>query len=224
MEEQTIVELEVGGTLTFVALGLVLAIVLNTHKPPLPFAVILQIPFTSQAPNGNWDRNEDCEETSIAMSTAFLNGQTGNLMAAADAQRAINQLKEWENINIGYNADTGADATKRMAQGAFGLKVQMIVDYSELDLKEALAADHPVLLSINAKILNNPKYRNSGPQYHMFVVRGYHNGKFIVNDPGTESGNGNEYTFEVLKKAAADWNQSTRSMDPNSKIALVLSK
>jgi len=158
------------------------------------------------------------------MATAFLNGQTGNLMPASDAQKAINQLKAWENINQGYNMNTGADATKKLAEGAFGLSVKAMVDYSETDLKQALASDHPILLPINAKLLNNPKYLNGGPLYHMIVVRGYHNGKFIVNDPGTESGNGNEYSFDVLKNAAADWNQTSQSMDPTAKIALVLSK
>ena len=58
----------------------------------------------------------------------------------------------------------------------------------------------------------------------MILLRGYHNGRFIVNDPGTESGEANEYTFINLKNAAADWDQSTHSMDATAKIALVLSR
>jgi len=224
MEEERIVEIETGGILVPVLLGLILAISLVVVKPAMPLAVILQIPFTSQAPNGNWDRNEDCEETSITMARAFLDGQVRADMTVTDAQRAINQLKSWENINIGYNKNTGAEATTKMAEGAFGLRVTQIIDYTENDLKNALAEGHPILLPINAKLLNNPKYLNGGPLYHMVVLRGYHKGKFIVNDPGTVTGKANEYTFEVLKNAAADWNQATKSLVPNSKIALVLSK
>lgn len=224
MNQKTILETEIGVLVGAILLAVIFVIFSRFHKPALPFAVILQVPFTSQAPNGNWDRNEDCEETSIVMAMAFLNGQTGDKMQRVDAQKAINQLKAWENINNGYNADTGADTTTKMAEGAFGLRVTAITDYSENDLKKALAQNHPVLLPINAKLLNNPKYLNGGPQYHMILVRGYHNGKFIVNDPGTESGDGNEYTFDILKNASADWNQTTQAMDPTAKIALILSK
>ena len=224
MNQKTILETEIGVLVGAVLLFIIFAAASHFHKPKLPFAVILQVPFTSQAPTGNWDRNEDCEETSIVMATAFLNGQTGDRMPAGDAQKAIIQLKAWENINQGYNDDTGADATTKMAEGAFGLHVTQIHGYSETDLKMALAANHPVLLPINAKLLHNPKYLNGGPQYHMILVRGYQHGRFIVNDPGTESGDGNEYSFETLKNAAADWDNNLQSMDLSRKVALVLSK
>lgn len=224
MEEQSILEIEIGGIIGIVLLASTFAVLSYFTKPSLPFAVILQVPFTSQAPNGNWNRNEDCEETSITMAMAFLNEQTGDKIPAGDAQNAINQLKAWENTNNGYNADTGASATMKMAEGAFGLQVTELFDYSEVDLKKALSENHPILLPINAKLLNNPKYLNGGPLYHMILLRGYHNGKFIVNDPGTESGDGNEYTFSTLKNAAADWDIATQTMDMTQKIALVLSK
>ena len=193
-------------------------------KPSSQASVILQVPFTSQAPNGNWDRNEDCEETSIAMAAAFINGQSEDRMPAVDAQNAINQLKNWENINTGYNANTGAEATTKLAQGAFKIKVKQISDFTEQDLKNALSTHDVILLPLNAKMLSPGKYGDVGPLYHMIVLRGYKGDTFIVNDPGTDSGDGNVYTFETLKKAAADWNQNTKSIDPNRKIALVLSK
>jgi hypothetical protein len=81
-----------------------------------------------------------------------------------------------------------------------------------------------VLLPINARKLGNPKYQDTGPLYHMIVVRGYSEKAFIVNDPGTNEGNGNTYTFEVLKTAASDWNEAAKKMESDRKIALVLSK
>jgi hypothetical protein len=182
------------------------------------------VPFTAQAPTNLWDRNEDCEEASITMATAFLNGQTQDKISASDALKAINQLKNWEEVNIGYNANTGADATTAMATGAFGLKVKQIKDYTEQDLKAALNQNHVILLPINAKHLGNPAYHTNGPLYHMIVVRGYREDVFIINDPGTNGGDGNEYTFDTLKNAAADWDQTQKAMDPTRKIALILSK
>ncbi len=198
-------------------------ILLVVWQNQIPKSVVLQVPFTTQAPTNKWDRNEDCEETSISMANAFLNGQRQDRMSAADALDAINNLKQWENANIGYNLNTGAEATTAMAEGAFKLKVQAIKDFSKKDLMLALKRGHPILLPINARLLGNT-YTDNGPTYHMIVVRGYNEKEFIINDPGTNSGNGNTYTFETLKAAAADWNQAKNAMDPNSKIALILSK
>jgi len=195
----------------------------NSTSSPPP-TLVLQVPFSAQAPTDKWDRNEDCEETSITMANAFLTGTTENELPASEALKSINNLKIWEQANLGYNADTGAMATTRMAEGAFALKVNQVQNFTELDIKKALAANHPVLLPLNAKVLNNPKYRNSGPQYHMIVIRGYNDKGFIVNDPGTNEGNGNVYPFEILKNAAADWNQSAKTIEADRKIILVLSR
>ena len=206
------------------------AIGLSVYKSPLiqkrdiPHTLILQVPFSPQAPTDNWNRNEDCEETSIMMANTFLTGNKGNVVPARDAQEAINNLKKWEQANLGYNIDTEADATTRMAEGAFGLNVKQIVNFREDDLKRELLEGHPILLPINAKFLGSQHYSNGGPTYHMIVLRGFKGSTFIVNDPGTNNGNGNEYSFDVLKKAASDWNHANNAMDPNRKMALVLSK
>lgn len=189
---------------------------------PVTFA--LDVPFSTQAPNENWDRNEDCEETSIGMANAFLTNNRQDQLPDAAIQQAINDLKTWENGHLGYNANTGAEATTKMAEGAFGLKVRQIQNYTAVDLRQALVAGNPVLLPINARKLGNPKYQDTGPLYHMIVVIGYEGDAFIVNDPGTETGNGNKYTFDVLINAASDWDNVAKQMNPNRKMALVISK
>jgi uncharacterized protein YvpB len=190
----------------------------------LPQSFMLAVPFTTQAPNNNWDRNEDCEETSITMANAFLGGDRGDKLPAARAQESINALKTWEGKNLGYNANTGTDATTRMATGAFGLKVETLSDYSADDLKQALREGHPILLSVNAKVLNPAQYEVKGPLYHMIVVLGYDGENFTVHDPGTNSGARNVYSFTELKNSAADWDQGTKTIQPSTKNALVLSK
>jgi hypothetical protein len=190
----------------------------------IPKTVVLQVPFSAQAPTDNWSRNEDCEETNIAMVYAFLIGNIENKLPEVATQEAIDNLKKWEQTNLGYNADTGADATTKMAESALGLKIRQIQNYTEADLKTELINEHPILLPINAKLLGSPQYLNDGPTYHMIVVRGFKDSTFIVNDPGTNNGNGNEYSFSILQKASADWNNTTKTMDPNRKFALVVSK
>lgn len=189
-----------------------------------PEALLLAVPFTDQAPTGKWDRNEDCEETSIAMAHAYFEGNREDKLTVALAQEYISKLRNWEANNIGYNADTGAYATSSMAEGTFGITVRQIKDYTEDDLKKELSKNHVILLPVNARLLDNLTYQESGPFYHMIVVRGYDTSGFIINDPGTMHGNGMFYSFETLKRASADWNNSARIMDSTIKIALILSR
>ena len=207
-----------------IVIALFVGLFLFHQYGPLPTALNLDVPFTDQAPTGKWDRNEDCEETSITMANAYLNGNHDADLPPAVAQKYINSLKTWEGENIGYNANTGAYATSHMAEGAFRITVKQIKDYTEDDLKRALVDGHVVLLPINARLLGNPTYLNNGPLYHMIVVRGYTADGFIVNDPGTVDGDSNVYSFATLHNAAADWNSSAQTMDSTIKIALVLSK
>ncbi len=190
----------------------------------IPATFILPVPFSAQAPTNDWSRNEDCEETSLAMVNAFLNGNTKENISAIPTQATIDNLKIWEEKNLGYNADTGAKTTTRMAQDALGLKIKQIENYTALDLKKELLKGHPILLPINAKLLGIPQYLEDGPTYHMIVIRGFRDNTFIVNDPGTNNGDGNEYTFSVLQKASADWDNTLKKMDPTKKIALIVSK
>lgn len=190
----------------------------------IPTSFILAVPFSAQAPSNNWTRNEDCEETSLAMVNAFLNGNTKENISALPAQTTIDNLKKWEEKNLGYNADTGANTTTRMAQDALGLKIKQIPNYTALDLKKELLKGHPILLPINAKLLGIAQYLEDGPTYHMIVIRGFRGDIFIVNDPGTNNGEGNEYAFSVLQKASADWDNALQKMDSTRKIALIVSK
>lgn len=207
-----------------IAVGMGIILILFFVAWWTPSQVILPVPFTAQAPTDNWTNNKDCEEASITMAYAYLTGNTTENIPATIALGAIATLKRWEQSTIGYDADTGADETSRMAKEAFGLNVRQIHDYTENDLKRAIANRQVVLLPINARLLGNPQYKDTGPTYHMVVVRGYSDAGFIVNDPGTDAGNGNVYTFETLQKAAADWNNVTQMMEPARKIALVISR
>ena len=189
-----------------------------------PAALTLPIPFTTQAPNGNWTGNENCEEASSVMANAYLTGDTENIIPAATAQTGINVLLQWEQANLGHSANTGAAQTADMIQSIFHLHVKQVNNYSADDLKKALANHNPVLLMIDASKLGNPTYEGKGSLYHVIVVRGYNAKGFVVNDPGTEKGEGQVYAFAMLDAAAADWNQSTHSIQPGTKIALVVSK
>lgn len=193
-------------------------------QDPIPHTVTHAVPFSTQAPTDNWEGNKDCEETSIIMARAFLEGNTSERLPVGQVDRELAELKSWEQEHLGYNRDTGADDTARVASEAAGLKTRIIKDYSADDLKKILAEGELVLLTIDASRLGNARYPADIPFYHMVVVTGYEGDNFFVNDPGTDSGKGNIYSFGVLNYSAADWNHENQGMDFNSKVAVVVSK
>jgi hypothetical protein len=192
--------------------------------PTIPYSLILPVPFSTQAPDDSWTGNEDCEETSVTMANAYLTGTTEDKLPPDAAQNAIDNLKTWEQANLGYNANTGADSTSRMAEGAFGLRVEQVPNFTEAELKQAIVNHTPILLPVNAQKLGNAQYIHDGPLYHMIVIRGFKGDIFIVNDPGITGGDGNSYPFSVLQAASANWDEATQSIVSTQKIALVLSK
>src|SRR5256886_13236373 len=64
-----------------------------SDQPPvnLPTAVILKVPFTTQAPLGNWaQRQHTCEEASLTMVDRYLHGDhSGGLIDGHTADAAI---------------------------------------------------------------------------------------------------------------------------------------
>ena len=61
-------------------------------------------------------------------------------------------------------------------------------------------------MTLAGRELNNPYYKAPGPIYHAVVVKGYVNGKFITNDPGTSHGHDYLYDPQTLINANHEWN------------------
>lgn len=215
-------------TTGIIALAIITAIALAAFKftatKNLPASLLLPVPFTTQAPDGKWLGNENCEEASAVMANAYLTGDTENLLPAGRAIAEISALKKWEQANFGHSANTGSSQTAEMIRANYRLQTTEIKNYTESALKKALAENQVILLMIDASKLGNPTYQNSGRIYHVVVVRGYNQQGFILNDPGTEKGENIVYPFNILDQAAADWNQATKTLEPKQKLALAVGK
>lgn len=155
----------------------------------IPEAYTLSVPFTPQAPTGNWDavHNEACEEASVIMAYAYFSDHTETTLSPEFVEAEISKLIDWEKEHFGYYLDSDAAETARMLREVYGLKTNIITDYTEEDLKNALS-DNKVIIYFGAgRMLGNPYYRNPGPLYHVLVIKGYTDTKFITNDPGTKN-------------------------------------
>jgi hypothetical protein len=184
------------------------------------------VPFTPQAPTGNWDElhNEACEEASAIMTAAFFAGDKRATLPATEVEASIAKLTAWQDTNLGYHLDSTAAETAQMIQAVYGLTTTLVHEFTEADIKQALAQGKVVILPVDGRLIRNPNYKVPGPKYHMLVIRGYTSTSLITNDSGTRKGENYTYTFTTLNNATVDWNHATNDIDPSKSVIIVISK
>jgi uncharacterized protein YvpB len=182
--------------------------------PPviLPAAVILNVPFTPQAPLGNWaQRQHTCEEASIVMVDRYLKGDhNGNLIDPATADAAINQISGWK-----VAVDLTTQQIGELAKKNLGWQYK-VLPADRLSMKQQLALGRPLIVGVRTHGLGNPNYpgyRNhfEDPAYsvsHYLVVIGYEGDNFVLNDPGLTKGKGYHISFDQLMHAIDDLDQA----------------
>lgn len=202
------------------------AIPLATPTPSLPTSVLLPVPFTPQAPTANWDElhNEACEEASIIMAAAYFAGDTRSVIPPSEVEAQLTTLTEWQQKHFGYYLDSNAEETARMIREVYGLKARLIRNFSESDIKHALANDELVIAMLAGRKLDNPYYRAPGPEYHVIIFRGYTSTHLISNDPGTRRGAGYKYTFATIDNATAEWDHAIEGIDESKSVIVVVSR
>lgn len=187
-------------------------------KPQISF----KVPFTSQAPFGVWDADHEdfCEEASVVMAGFYKSGKT---LDSQTADNEMQKLKQWQVANIGEWKSTNAQDSLKIASANYGIKGNVIYDFTIKDLKKALSDGHLVLLPAAGRKLGNPYFKQPGPVYHMLVVRGYDSQYIYTNDPGTRHGENYKYYPEIILNAAADWPGSEQAiLDAKTRRAMIV--
>ncbi|MEK7123181.1 MAG: C39 family peptidase [Patescibacteria group bacterium] len=181
-------------------------IILKVKKPEV---ILFDVPFTAQAPFGNWsdDRQQDgCEEASALMAVRWARGLS---LTLEEAEQEIIAISEFERITYGGYHDTSArDTAKRIIQGYF--------EYNNFEVKNTITArdiiaelknGNLVIVPVNGRKMGNPYYTPPGPIEHQLVIIGYDKkaDEFIANDPGTRRGKGFRYATSVLENALQNY-------------------
>lgn len=189
-------------------------------------SINLPVPFTSQAPTGNWDKmhNENCEEASSIMAMAYYNDSYKNKtkLDASFVEEQMTKLTDWQLKNFGYNLDINSQETAEMIEKNYGLKTTILTDYSIEDIKKELAQNHLVLIPVNGQLIGNPNYKQPGPKYHMLVIRGYSGDSIITNDPGTRNGQNYTYDFKTLYNANGNWDHKKNTVNLKDKNIIIV--
>jgi len=189
-------------------------------------SAFLRVPFTPQAPTGNWDQlhNEACEEASAIMTHEYFSGNTTPTLPSNLVEDELSQITTWEQDHFGYYLDINSGETGQLLQDYYGLNAKVVTNFTEDYIKTELSQNHAVLLPANGILLGNPNFRNPGPPYHMLVIKGYTETEFITNDPGTRKGLNYPYTFNTLYNANGDYDHTSHSVDTNKKNIIVVWK
>lgn len=179
------------------------------NPAPPPKVLISSVPFTSQAPLGEWtdSRQQDgCEEASILIAGSWATQvEIGN---ADEALQKIIRLSELSEEMFGSFHDSSASDTLKLYQKYWELQTGTVVYDIELeDIKKVLAKGQLVIVPADGRLLNNPNFTNGGPDRHMLVIIGYDDksGYFVTNEPGTRKGKNYRYTYEVMMNAINDY-------------------
>jgi len=171
--------------------------------------ILLEAPFISQAPFGDWhdQRQQDgCEEASVIMAMAWAHGTP---LDKDQGLQEIFALAQHQEDAYGSFRDTStADTESRIIRSYFNYQNSFVRENITLDdIKTELKKGWLVITPMNGQALGNPNFTAPGPERHMVVIKGYAPDKkeFITNDPGTRKGQGYRYEENVFYAAIRDY-------------------
>lgn len=181
----------------------------------------LNIPFTSQAPTGNWDQpfQDACEEASILMVDYYYANKA--MPSPEEVETILVDIVKWQEDNWGGHFNLPVSEAALLAKTTFGYETEVITDLSVEKIKEFLNKGIPVIVPADGHKLDNPFFSGDGPEYHMLVIKGYVDDNFITNDPGTRRGADFIYSSVNLMESIADWDkQKSRTLGPKTGLVL----
>jgi hypothetical protein len=174
----------------------------------LPAKKQIDVPFTSQAPAGDWSEpwQDACEETSIYMVSSFYQDDP---IKRDEAIAHIKEILAVKNSTFKVSHDESLEEIAALIK-TLGLPWDTEIKYdpTEEDLKGEVAKNRPVIVPVYSPSLWSATYHGGGADYHVLVLTGYDDkaGVFIVNDPGSGSGEGIRFPYKTFMNAIHDLN------------------
>ncbi len=207
---------------TLIALLLLLPFI--TQASALPKKVLLDVPFTSQAPYANWKQpyQDACEEAAVVMAAAWRQNKP---LTQKIADKMIRELVAYQIKTVGDYKDTNAEQTAKLARDFYKLNARIQYDVTHEDIRAELASGNIVIAPMAGQLLKNPYYTRPGPAYHMLVFIGYDDTtkQLITNDAGTRRGKQFRYSYATIDNALHDWTGSKKTITKGRSAMIVVS-
>ncbi len=170
---------------------------------------IESVPFTSQAPFGNWQdskQQDGCEEASALMAVKWANNES---LSQQESLEAIIGASDYLLEKYGEYRDISLkDTVNWIFKDYFAYdKVVVKYDINIEDIIYELNQGNLIITPMNGQVMHNPYFTPPGPSRHMIVIRAYNEDEdvFITHDPGTKHGENYEYDSQNLFESIRDY-------------------
>ena len=176
----------------------------------LPDHVLLQVPFTTQAPLNNWAQHqESCEAANLTMLWLYWNHDQSVVIDPHAADNFIHTIDSWK-----PQPDLNDTMMGQLVQEHWGYSYRILPN-TQQDIEEQLAAGRPLLAEVRTHGLGNAHYPGYSSHYeqqgwsvpHFITIIGYDSSGVWLNDPGISWGRGYHISYAQLAHAIDDLDQ-----------------
>jgi hypothetical protein len=191
---------------------------------PLPAQVLLQVPFTTQAPLNNWDKHqESCEAATLTMLVAYWQHNGSVVLDPRAADASINQIDSWKS-----QPDLNVTMMGQLAEQHFNMTYQVVPNDPKV-IAEQLAAGRPLIAEVRTHALGNSRYPGYSSHYeqngwsvpHFILVIGYDATGVWLNDPGISWGRGYHISYAQLAHAIDSLDQHHPALNQGQVLLVV---
>ena len=180
---------------------------------PAQASTLIPVPFSSQAPRSDWKQPwfDACEETSVTMVDLYYNPwqrtDSSLTISVTDAEAHILKFFSRKEQLFGTSFDEPVQKLAQVINNYYSWEAYTVFNPTIDQLKAELDAKRPIIVPASGKELQNPRFRNGGPPFHMFVLSGYDNAtqQFIAQEPGTQYGHNYTYSYATVLNAMHDY-------------------
>jgi len=190
----------------------------------LPDHILIQVPFTTQAPLNNWAQHqESCEAANLTMLVEYWNNDSDVVINANTADSMIRQIDGWK-----PQPDLNDTMLGQLAQQHFGYTYRILPNDPKV-IAEQLSAGRPLLAEVRTHGLGNshyPGYTNHFEQNgysvpHFVTIIGYDSSGVWLNDPGISWGRGYHISYAQLTHAIDDLDQHHPALSQGQVLLLI---
>ena len=148
---------------------------LTEKVEPEKKVVILDVPYVSEAPDGNWTGSwiNACEEASITMVHRFYQGESTTTIAESKEFMTLlfNEQKKLYKSDMNSNSERTLDLIKKFAD----FNGEIITDPTIDSIKNEIKNGRPVISLHYGVDLQNPNvpFKPTGSAFHVIVVVGF---------------------------------------------------
>ena len=191
---------------------------------PLPSQVLLQVPFTTQAPLNNWAKHqESCEAATLTMLVAYWQHNAAVVIDPHAADATINQIDAWKS-----QPDLNVTMMGELAEQHFGYAYRIVPNDPKV-IAEQLSAGRPLIAEVRTHALGNPRYPGYSTHYeqngysvpHFILIIGYDSTGVWLNDPGISWGRGYHITYAQLAHAIDSLDQHHPALNQGQVLLLL---